>query len=224
MRMWHFKRSRSPLRWGVAILLVTSPSLADACRISKPPKFDQVGDADVVLIGRLENYRIIRDQAFRKEMLASPQLSAEARRFYEYPKQGLLPDYARFDVQVEQVLAGHVSSRVSVVWNNSMFPEPDSMPAGSYLIALRRSNLSDSFPSDSSAKGSASADDDALTVLQAPCSPAFIYGAESGEAKAILSALGSAQEQRKELLCLSSRTFLQPSGGNEWRSAPLECP
>lgn len=37
-----------------------------------PPKVEDVSYADLVVIGRVENYGIIRDEAFRRRMLASP--------------------------------------------------------------------------------------------------------------------------------------------------------
>ena len=61
------------------------------------PNFEDVSYADVVVIGRISNYRIVRDEAFRRRMLASPGLSADMRRMYEDPRQSLMTDYARFD-------------------------------------------------------------------------------------------------------------------------------
>ena len=57
---------------------------------------------------------------------------------YEDPQESLLPDYARFDVQVKEVLVGRAPNRLSVTWDNSTFGEPEQMAAGPYLIALRR--------------------------------------------------------------------------------------
>ncbi|RVT41957.1 hypothetical protein [Sphingobium algorifonticola] len=161
------------------------PGSAHACRTSVSPKFEDVSYADVVVIGRVDNYRVIRDEAFRKRMLASPNLPAQMRKTYEDPKQGLLPDYARFDIQVEQVLLGQVSSTLSVTWDNSTFGEPDQMAAGRYLIALRRPNSASPPLRGPSATILPSPGPNALTLLQAPCSRAFIYNAESSEAQSI---------------------------------------
>lgn len=73
-----------------------------------------VNYADVVVVGRIANYRIVRDEAFRRRMLASPRLSADMRRIYEDPRQSLMSDYARFDIFVDEVLVGRTPRRLSV--------------------------------------------------------------------------------------------------------------
>ena len=153
------------------------------------PTLEDVRYADVVVIGRIDDYRIIRDEAFRKRMLASPNLSIDMRKVYEDPKQGLLPDYARFNVQVEQVLFGKAPVRLSVTWDNSTFGEPDRMGPGRYLIALRRPGTASPPLRGPSATIFPSPDPNALTLLQAPCSSAFIYDAESQEARTIQAIL-----------------------------------
>ncbi|WP_242122939.1 hypothetical protein [Sphingobium sp. Sx8-8] len=185
--MWHFKRHGSTSHWimAAAAAVAVFPGSADACRTFVSPKFEDVIYADVVVIGRIDNYRIIRDEAFRKRMLATPNLSAPMRKTYEDPTQGLLSDYARFDIQVEQVLIGHAPSKLSVTWNNSTFGEPEKMGAGRYLIALRRPNSASPPLRGPSATIWPSPDLNALTLLQAPCSRAFIYDADSSEAGTI---------------------------------------
>ena len=112
------------------------------------PNLADVRLADVVVIGRISNYRIVRNEP------------------------GLVSGHARFDVQVDEVLVGRASGRLSVTWYNSTFAVPDQMPAGTYLIALRRPG-STIMPSP---------DPNALTPLQAPCSSAFILEIGSEEA------------------------------------------
>lgn len=154
-----------------------------------PPRLEDVAYANVVLIGRVENYRIIRDEAFRKRMLASPSLTAEMRKFYSDPKRGLMSDYARFDVKVEKVLVGKASGVLSVTWDNSTFGEPDQLMPGRYLIALRRTDSAAPPLRGPSATILPSPDPKSLTLLQAACSSAFIYPAQSEEARKIQAIL-----------------------------------
>lgn len=171
--------------------MAAAPDPARACIVFVPPTLEDVSYADVVVIGHIDNYQIIRDKAFRKKMLASPNLSADDRKFYENPKTGLLTDYARFEIQVEDVLAGRASSRLSATWDNSTFGEPDQMASGRYLIALRQPRSASPPLRGPSATILPNPGPSALTVLQAPCSSAFIYDAESKEAQAIRGILAA---------------------------------
>jgi hypothetical protein len=157
------------------------------------PKLEDVRYADVVVIGRIADYRIVRDEAFRTRMLSSPKLPADVRNLYQDPKQRLLPDYARFEIQVEQVLVGEALAAVSVTWDNSTFGEPDQIKPGRYLIALRRPTSDKPPLRGPSATILPSPDVNALTLLQAPCSSAFIYEAESEQAHAIRAILQAEQ-------------------------------
>ncbi|MBV9931921.1 MAG: hypothetical protein JO013_13390 [Alphaproteobacteria bacterium] len=149
------------------------------------PNLDDVRFADVVVVGRVANYRIIRDQAFRDRMLASPKLPADMRKFYQDPRGKLLPDYARFDVRVDEVLAGRAGRTLSVTWDNSTFSEPDTMPAGPYLIALRRPGSPVPPLRGPSGTIFPAPDKHALALLQAPCSIPFLYEVASDQARAI---------------------------------------
>ena len=81
-------RSRSLFRRAatVAATIMVLPGAADACMIRVAPTFEDVSYADIVVIGRVENYRIVRDQAWRDQMLSSPGLSAEERERYQDPE------------------------------------------------------------------------------------------------------------------------------------------
>lgn len=181
------------LRWMAAAAAAagTLSGSADACRMFVSPNFEDIGYADIVVIGRIANYRIIRDEEFRRRMLASPGLSPDMRKIYEDSKQGLLPDYARFDIQVEEALVGQVSGKLSVTWDNSTFGEPDQMAPERYLIALRRPSSATPPLRGPSATVFPSPDPDALTLLQAPCSTAFIYNADSDQARTIRGILNA---------------------------------
>ena len=177
-----------PLRhWSAALAalatMVAGP--AHACLISVAPTLEDVRYADVVVVGRIDKYRIIRDESFRRRMLLSPHLSPDMRKMYADPKQGLLSDYAHFDIQVDEVLLGKAGARISVTWDNSTFGEPDRMAPGQYLIALRRPGSPSPPLRGPSATIIPSPDRNALTILQAPCSSAFIFNVDSDQARAI---------------------------------------
>ena len=161
------------------------PNSALACRVFVSPSFHDIRFADVVVIGRIENYRIIRDEAFRGQMLAAPGLTSEMRKIYADPKHGLLSDYARFDVRVDEVLVGQTSRKLTATWDNSTYGEPEEMAPGRYLVALRRPRSKGPPLRGPSATILPSPDPDVLTVLQAPCSSAFIYRPDSDEAHTI---------------------------------------
>lgn len=120
------------------ILAFMASEPAHACRIYTGIVLGDVRYADVVLVGRISNNRIVRDTEFRRRMLSLPNLSGEMRRMYEDPTKTLLSDYARFDVEVDEVLVGKAPKNISVTWDNSTFGEPKGMPDGPFLIALRK--------------------------------------------------------------------------------------
>src|ERR1043165_8936402 len=59
------------LRRAIAALACAAafPAPSRACITYVGPNFEDVRYADVVVIGRIANYRIIRDEAFRRRML-----------------------------------------------------------------------------------------------------------------------------------------------------------
>ena len=186
--MRHPRKNRFHPRWVLAVAASAAawvPAPSHACRMYVQPNLEDVYYADVVVIGRVSNYRIVRDEAFRRRMLASPSLPADMRRLYEDPRQSLMTDHARFDIQVDDVLVGGAPARLSVTWDNSTFGEPDQMPDGPYLIALRRPGSATPPLRGPSATIMPSPDPDALTLLQAPCSSAFIYEIGSDEARTV---------------------------------------
>lgn len=164
---------------------IAAPSPAKACIDTVPPTLEDVSYADVVVIGRIENYRIIRDNAFRAQMLSDPNLPPEDRAIYQDPELTLLGDYARFEIIVEDVLKGRASATLSVTWDNSTFGLPIKMARGRYLIALHQPGSTSPPLGGPSATIMPSPEPDGLMVLQAPCSSAFIYDVESDQARSI---------------------------------------
>jgi hypothetical protein len=181
----------------VAIAMTVSTTPSWACMVFVSPKLEDVNYADVVVLGRISNYRIVRDEAFRKHMLTSRHLTADMRRMYSDPKQGLMTDYARFDIQVEKVLKGQAGTNVSVTWDNSTFGEPGKMKTGRYLVALRRSNSASPPLRGPSATIAPNPNPTLLTVLQAPCSSPFLYEIGTAEAQSVIAIVQSRKGGRK---------------------------
>jgi hypothetical protein len=152
-----------------------------------PPRWDDVRFADIVVVGRISNYRIVRDPEIRRqrrEQLADPDLPASLREIFEN-QTSFLSDYARFDILVDDVLAGKAGRKLTVTWDNSTFGEPDSMPGGQYLIALREPSSNAPPLRGPSATILPNREPGSLTVLQAPCSSPFIVESPSDNATAI---------------------------------------
>lgn len=186
------KSNERPGWWAIAAAAASAfafPTASHACRVYVRATLEDVRFADVVVVGRVSGYRIVRDEAFRRRMLASPRLSPDLRKIYSDPRETLLSDYARFEIRVEEVLAGSAPGRLSVTWDNSTFGEPDRMAPGPYLIALRRPTSARPPLRGPSATILPNPDPKALTLLQAPCSGAFIYEVGSEEARTIRNLL-----------------------------------
>lgn len=162
----------------LVLALVAIGTPAQACRIPAPPDLNDVQHADAVVVGSIVNYRIVRDPIARRDrqrtLAKSPGMRPELRKLLE-GQTNFLSDYARFDVVVDQVLVGEEREILSVTWDNSTFLEPETMPSGPFLIALH----------DPSASTLPDRDLGSLTVLQAPCSIAFMFESGSDEAGAI---------------------------------------
>ena len=164
-------------------LLASQPT--HACRIRAATVLADVKYADVVLVGRISNYGIVRDHEERQRMLKIPNLSAEMRKMYEDPTETLLWDYARFDVEVDEVLVGKAPRKITATWDNSTFGEPGKMAPGPFLIALRDPSSKGPPIRGPSATILPSRERRILTVLQAPCAGPFLFDAQSEEARTV---------------------------------------
>lgn len=162
---------------------------ANACRMRSELNLNDVQFADVVVVGKIANYHIIRDEKFRQQMLKSKFLSAADKKFYADPATGLLPDYARFDVIVSRTLRGHGARQITVTWDNSTFGEPNTLPPGPYVIALRKPG--GRVPPLRGPSATILPDPRAgtMAVLQAPCSSPFLFELGSREAQMIQAKL-----------------------------------
>ncbi|WP_306545886.1 hypothetical protein [Desulfobulbus sp.] len=177
----------------LAIILAAMPS--SACLVKVGLKLDDIKYASVVVIGRIVDYEVVLDQAIRKnrkeELERSADKSSESWKLLSEQKH-FLSDYARFKVLVDEVLVGQSPNVISVTWDNSTSREPEKMREGPYLIGLRAPGSKSPPLRGPSATILPSPEPKSLTVLQAPCAPAFILEATSAKAKAIREILGGA--------------------------------
>jgi len=131
--------------------------------VDAPIVLSDVNYADVVVVGRVSEYNIIEtDPAGRPTW-----------------------NYARFVVDIDEVLVGSVPDRISVTWDNSTFELPLEMSAGPFLIALRLPSSATPPLRGPSATVLPNRDPDLLAVLQAPCADPFIFEQSSEEARSI---------------------------------------
>lgn len=158
---------RSYLAFAAIVLvgLALGKAPAYACMAMAPLELADIKYADVVVLGRISNYEIVDGEP------------------------GQLGDYARFTVSVDDVLFGQPPQQLTAVWDNSTYAEPESMPSGSFLIALRDPRSQTPPLRGPSATVLPNPEPTLLTVLQAPCSDAFIFSSTSDEARTILKTL-----------------------------------
>jgi hypothetical protein len=151
----------------LAILFVALTSMstsAYACMTQAPIELADVKYADVVVVGRISNYMIVGEPT-------------------------LITAYARFDVLVDEVLVGAAPESLTVTWDNSTYGEPEDMPSGPFLIALRDPESGPLPVRGPSATVLPNPDLSLLTVLQAPCADPFIFASSSSETQAVLKIL-----------------------------------
>lgn len=177
-------------------LAVTCQS-AHACIMAVERNPADVGFADKVVIGKVTNYRIVRDLEFRKRMLANKNLSFKERQYYADPKKSLGPDYARFDVHVMQTLVGKPARRITVTWDNSTFDEPASIGTGPFLIALRDPASPMPPLRGPSATVFPNREPGTLTLLQAPCASPFLLPVSDPEVKIIRQHIAEKSKTKK---------------------------
>lgn len=172
---------------------------AHACVTSARLDLNDIKFANLVVVGRISNYKIVLDPVARQERQEwlnhpSSQKMPPDMRSSLANQSGFLSDYARFDVLVDEILVGNAPKRLSVTWDNSTFGEPKEMSAGPFLIGLR--DPSSPLPPLRGPSGFIQqiADTDSPTVLQAPCAPALIFESATDEARTIREILGTRQK------------------------------
>lgn len=156
----------------LSILFVSLP--ASACRAHAALELSDIQYASVVVVGRIQNYKIV-------------QATDERSKFWRAKSKSkkILSDYARFEVAVDEVLSGHPPQVIPVTWDNSTFGEPEAMKAVPYLIGLREPGSKAPPLRGPSATTLPTPEPESLTVLQAPCAQAFILEATSAGAQAV---------------------------------------
>lgn len=177
-------------RYSAALVLAMAAASApaQACMISAPLALENITHADLVVSGQIVNYKIVLDQEVRRErkkMLArSSGMSPETRKSLK-AQTDFMSDYATFDVVVDTVLVGKAAKVLTVTWDNSTFGEPETMASGRYLVALRDPSSKTPPLQGPSATFLPNKKPELLTVLQAPCAPAFIFREGDSKAKEV---------------------------------------
>ncbi|MCB1568451.1 MAG: hypothetical protein KDI69_06520 [Xanthomonadales bacterium] len=197
------RKFRSAAMISLIIMLVAQP--ARACTLMADLRLGDIEHASVVVVGRITNYEIVRDMAFRKqhkerlERLADKTSELWKREYARVTSESeqFLSDYARFDILVDEVLVGQSPAVMSVTWNNSTFGEPEKMKDGAYLIALREPDSKTPPLRGPSATVVPNKEPQSLTVLQAPCASAFIFEATSPEAKSVREILMPSRDTKE---------------------------
>lgn len=163
--------------------LAATATPGSACVYSPPLDLNDVRHADIVVVGRIVNYRIVRDEEARRDRRVLqarwPHLSLREQLRRARRSDDFLSDHASFEVVVERVLAGQAEGVLTVRWQNSTFGEPRSLPGERYLVALRRpANLAPTDPRTG-----------AMIPVQSSCSTAFIFEETSREAGGVRAIL-----------------------------------
>ncbi len=169
----------------VAISMVTLDSMALACAAPSLIELNDVKFANIVVIGTIIDYKIVKNEKFRRQMLKSKYLSAEDRRIYA-GSELLRTDFARFKIVVSQVLFGTAPKTLSVSWD---YPEsldiPKRMANRPLLIALHWRYNDVFFRQGGSYSTLSDRDPKLVTILQAPCAGPFIFDSVGSDARAI---------------------------------------
>jgi hypothetical protein len=169
-------------RWSVltfALATIAAAGPASACFVPAELALEDVRFADTVVVGRIANYHLALDAKIRREL--KPMFGHRPG----WEKGPFMPDYARFDILVDEVLAGEAGPSIAATWDNSTFPEPETMAPGPYVIALRRSGSALPPLRGPSATILPSPERRTLAVLQAPCAGPFLFEAGSEQAAAV---------------------------------------
>lgn len=166
------------------LAMATIGGNAHACLFSPATKLSNVKRADLVVIGEIRNYEIVRNTQDDKQVRATGEKTGLPAA---QPDQdiSLVSDYARFEIDVTEVLHGSASGAVMATWDASTFGEPETFPPGRHLIALRRAGSGPAPLRGPNAAAYPDPEPGAWTVLHPPCASQFIFKEGSGDAAAI---------------------------------------
>jgi hypothetical protein len=158
--------------------------VANACIIQVRTQLTDVQYADVVVVGRIVNYHLVLDQKWRdreRQQFFKSGKWLNPKEYFNRPS-GYITDYARFDIQVDEVLKGKAAKTLTATWDASTFGEPEQMPPGPYLIALRLAGSKAPPMRAPSATIFPDPEPGTPTVVHPPCASAFIFDSKSQEA------------------------------------------
>lgn len=141
---------------------------AEACRYTKGLDVSFVRYADLVVVGRIRDYS---------------------------PNGPKTPHYARFSVDVLEVLYGDPPQSFAVIWHNSTFGYPSSMPTEPQLMAFARLKSPHSHKIGSDFRVD-SQDASKLLVLREFCGRSFIFPATDSAAAKVRQHLDDARNGR----------------------------
>ncbi|MHA3915243.1 hypothetical protein [Halovulum sp. GXIMD14793] len=174
------------------ICFISAHTDAVACSVAMPRQAKDVLGAELVVLGRLGNYRVLSGADAlqqHKVMLETLPLDigSSLRQSFEAERPNAAR-YASFDFEIDEALVGNAAGRISVVWYNSTFALPESLRPGSYLIALTGLTLEDQDQSVRIDPNSVP-----LPVLQLPCSSPFLFPSYTTEADEIFRIISVAK-------------------------------
>ncbi|WP_162933007.1 hypothetical protein [Roseovarius sp. EL26] len=160
---------------------------AMACIASMDQDLKNIKNADVVVIGKLRNYQIVTDtmatDAARQQQQYFEGLSDESKDD-DVNETKITINYARFEIDVDEVLLGNVSETLTAIWPNYAFIESGMTPNAPFLIALRRSTKS-----TPSLRGQT-----VWMVHGSYCTGSFFFAGASTDAATVRELLGSMSE------------------------------
>ncbi len=177
---------------------------AHACMTFAPMNLSDVFLADAVVIGKITKYKIVKNIKIREQLNSFSKNNSAPKILRN--KSSYLSDYARFEIIIDEVLHGESSKKMIVTWNNSTFGEPEELPSGKYLIALRFTKSPRPPLRGPSATIFPNPEPELMTVLQAPCASPFIFKKSSEWTHKIRLILnGEEKGKNKEILRLPDK-------------------
>lgn len=173
----------------VVVGAIAGAQSASACYSIEALDLNLVKLADIVVVGRITNYRLVPfpvDPATkeRRERFFG-KMPPELRKQLGYPIQDY--PYAIFDIAVDEVLFGNAEQKLNVTWRYGISREIEQMSQGQYLVALQ--NREAPPPSPDGSNFHPNILPDRPNVLQPRCRGGFVFRADSESANAVRAIL-----------------------------------
>lgn len=174
-----------------AMIFVISSS-AFACFAPAPMELRDIINADLIIEGTVTRYEFVVTEETRrnKERLLARYKSQNEEERWEELKNKALVSYALLTIRVERVLTGNAPGEITITWKNSTFELPETLDASLQIFAIRDPRKGHpSLPLRApSGLILPAPEPDKLTLLQAPCSDAFMFDAGGDTGRAIAEA------------------------------------